>query len=66
VLSVVLEASEALTESATAFSSVVSAVCAPEMLLLESALETLEINSPSGLLELTPDGMNFSTWVRYC
>jgi hypothetical protein len=57
---------EVLAESAISFSSVVSAVCAPEILLLESEEETLERNSPSGLLELTLEGRDSSTWLRYC
>lgn len=46
-------------------SSVVSALCAPEMLLSPSAVDTLERNSPSGLFEATLEGSSFSTWARY-
>jgi hypothetical protein len=46
-------------------SSVVSALCAPAMLSLESAVETLERNSPSGLLESAFEGASFSTSARY-
>jgi len=34
------------------------------MLLSESAVETLERNSPSGLLESMFEGDSFSTWAR--
>jgi hypothetical protein len=34
------------------------------MLLSESAVETLERNSPSGLLESIFEGASFSTWAR--
>jgi hypothetical protein len=44
---------------------VLSALCAPEMSSLDSALETLERNSPSGLLESAFDGVSFSTSARY-
>lgn len=46
-------------------SSVVSALCAPAMLSLESAVETLERNSPNGLLESAFEGASFSTSARY-
>jgi len=46
-------------------SSVVSALCAPAMLSLESAVETLARNSPSGLLESAFEGASFSTSARY-
>ena len=46
-------------------SNVVNALCAPEMLSLESAVETLERNSPSGLLESAFDELSFSTSARY-
>jgi hypothetical protein len=42
-------------------SSVVSALCAPAMLLSDRAVETLERNSPIGLLESAFDGESFST-----
>jgi hypothetical protein len=35
------------------------------MLLSESAVETLERNSPSGLLAFASDGANFSTCAKY-
>jgi hypothetical protein len=44
---------------------VVSALCAPEMLSSESAVETLERNSPSGLFESVLEGSSFSTSARY-
>jgi hypothetical protein len=34
------------------------------MLLSESAVETLERNSPSGLSEAIFEGASFSTWAR--
>ena len=43
----------------------VSALWAPAMLLSPSAVETLERNSPSGLLESAFAGDSFSTWARY-
>lgn len=47
----------------------VSALCAPAMLLSESAVETLDRNSPSGLSELVFESVfeedSFSTSVRY-
>ena len=43
----------------------VSALCAPAMLLSESAVETLERNSPSGLFESAFEGASFSTSARY-
>lgn len=43
----------------------VSALCAPAMLLSESAVETLEINSPIGLFWSALAGASFSTWARY-
>jgi hypothetical protein len=46
-------------------SSVVNALCAPLMLLSESAVETLERNSPNGLLESAFDGVSFSASARY-
>ena len=46
-------------------SSVVSALCAPEMSLLDSAVETLARNFPSGLLESEFEGSSCSTWARY-
>jgi hypothetical protein len=49
----------------TYVSSVVSALCAPEMSSLERAVETLERNSPSGLLESAFEGDSFSTSARY-
>src|ERR1035437_42028 len=35
------------------------------MLLSESAVETLDKNSPNGLLESVFELVNFSTWARY-
>ena len=46
-------------------SSVVSALCAPAMLLSESAVETLDRNSPSGLLASAFEGCICSTCARY-
>jgi hypothetical protein len=46
-------------------SRVVNALCAPAMLLSDSAVETLERNSPSGLLESAFEGASFSTSARY-
>ena len=45
-------------------SSVVRAVCALVISLLESAVETLETNSPSALLESAFAGVSFSNWAR--
>jgi hypothetical protein len=44
---------------------VVRALCAPAMLLSPSAVETLDRNSPSGLLASVFEGASFSTWARY-
>jgi hypothetical protein len=44
---------------------VVSAVCAAEMLPLESAEDTLERNWPKGLLESALAGVSFCNWARY-
>lgn len=43
----------------------VSALCAPAMLLSESAVETLDRNSLIGLLESVFEGDSFSTSARY-
>lgn len=43
----------------------VSALCAPAILLSESAVETLDRNSLIGLLESVFEGDSFSTSVRY-
>jgi hypothetical protein len=52
-------------EAGTAYvSRVVSALCAPSMLLSESAVETLDRNSPSGLFALVFAGCSFSTSAR--
>jgi len=44
---------------------VASALCAPEMSSSDSEAETLERNSPSGLLESAFDGVSFFTSARY-
>jgi hypothetical protein len=44
---------------------VVNALCAPAMLLSERAVETLDRNSPSGLLESAFAGASFSASLRY-
>ena len=43
----------------------VSAVCADEMSLFDSAVSTLEMNWPSGLLESALAGVSCSSCVRY-
>jgi hypothetical protein len=50
---------------ATLDSSVLSAVCAAEMSSSFKALETLEMNSPNGLLESALEGVSFFTSDRY-
>ena len=44
--------------------SLVRADCAEEMSLLERAVETLEMNWPSGLLESALEGDSCSIWAR--
>jgi hypothetical protein len=46
-------------------SRVVNALCAPEILSLDSAVETLERNWPSGELESAFEGLSFSTTAKY-
>ncbi|MGA2570701.1 MAG: hypothetical protein ABSF23_09290 [Terracidiphilus sp.] len=46
-------------------SSVVSALCADEMSLSASAVETEEMNCPIGLLASAFAGVSFSNWARY-
>lgn len=55
----------AVALGAVAAFKVVNAVCAAEISLLESAVETLDRNWPTGLLESAPAGANFSAWARY-
>jgi hypothetical protein len=47
------------------FSNALRAVCALEMSLLESALETPDRNVPRGPFESTIEGTSFSTLVKY-
>jgi len=60
-----VEAEAEVAPEAEVLCSVVSAVCAAEMSLLESAEETLVRNLPKGLLESALDGLSFCTSARY-
>jgi hypothetical protein len=62
-----VEAVEVAVEGITELSSVVSADCAPEMLLFDRAVETLERNVLRGLVEseLVLEDESFCTSARY-